>query len=86
MRSPSIRRLTALTFVFLATAVRPTAAADVPGTLDLVEHARFAINALNGTSDDRGEFMFRCSIVPPMSNTTHTAFLRAARNISNRWR
>jgi hypothetical protein len=44
----------------------------VPDTLDLGKRAAFALNALNGTSDERGEFMFRCSIVPP--DVKHDAF------------
>ena len=45
---------------------------QVPDTLDLARHAELALNALNGTTDERGEFMFRCSIVPPA--LSHDAF------------
>lgn len=37
----------------------------VPDTLNLTDRAALALNALNGTTDERGEFMFRCLIVPP---------------------
>ncbi len=36
-----------------------------PETLTLTHNARWALNGLLGTMDDRGEFMFRCSLVPP---------------------
>jgi hypothetical protein len=41
-------------------------------TLDLVQNARASFNALTKTVDDRGEFMFACSIVPP--SLEHDAF------------
>ena len=40
-------------------------AEELPDTLDLARHADLALNGLNGTTDQRGEFMFRCSISPP---------------------
>ena len=36
----------------------PAAGVQMPETLDLARHAKFALNALNGTTDERGEFMF----------------------------
>jgi hypothetical protein len=45
---------------------------QVPETLDLARSARFALNALTGTTDQRGEFMFRCSIAPP--SVAHDAY------------
>ena len=45
---------------------------QVPKTLDLACSAEHAINALTGTTDERGEFMFRCSIAPP--SLAHDAY------------
>lgn len=48
----------------------------VPDTLDLEKRANLAFNALVGTTDERGEFMFRCGIVPPFLK--HDAYSFAA--------
>ncbi|MBI2841770.1 MAG: hypothetical protein HYX78_00050 [Armatimonadetes bacterium] len=38
---------------------------QVPDTLDIERNARLAFNGLTGTIDERGEFIFGCSVVPP---------------------
>ncbi len=61
--------------VLLSLGCGPTAEVtgeNIPDTLNLAKHATFALNALNGTTDERGEFMFKCSIVPP--SLKHDAF------------
>ena len=64
----SISLILALQLAFLGTGI----CEQVPETLDLVRSAGHAINALTGTIDQRGEFMFRCSIAPP--SLAHDAY------------
>ena len=64
----NISLILALQLAFLGTGI----CEQVPETLDLVRSAGHAINALTGTIDQRGEFMFRCSIAPP--SLAHDAY------------
>ena len=57
-----VRVMPLFLFVLFASSL---GAAEVPDTLDMARRAEFALNALSGTSDERGEFMFKCSIAPP---------------------
>ena len=74
-------RLLSIGIFALSLFSRSINAVVLPDTLDLARHADLA---LNGTTDQRGEFMFRCSISPPTLAHDAYSFPPADRNTLSR--